>query len=122
MTPLEGAASPAVRAQVDLNPQKLFTNEPAGNWTSDFELLFFQLTEKNVIQDVTTQNLNLELPQAKYEAALKRGINTIQELKLKPGASLLYVIVHDKKTDAVGSVRIPLAQYEMAHQLPPSSR
>jgi len=52
----------------------------------------------------------LALQQAEYEQALKRGINTIQELKLKPSASVLYIIVHDKKTDAVGSVRIPLQE------------
>jgi len=109
MTLLDDEAS--VRAQVDLNPQKLFINQIGGNWASDFEVLFFQLSEKNVVLDVTTQSLDLGLQQAKYEQALKRGINTIQELKLKPAASVLYVIVHDKKTDAVGSVRIPLTAY-----------
>lgn len=110
LTPPGGTGS-AVEARVYLSAQKLFTSHAAGEWTSDFEVLFFQLTAKNRILDVATQNVRLAFAQAKYSEALKRGINTEQHLKFKPGAAVLYVIVHDKRTDAVGSVRIPLSEY-----------
>lgn len=74
-------------------------------------MLFFQLTARNKILDVSTENVNLELTQAKYSEALKQGIDTLGTLQLKHGATLLYVIVHDKRSDAMGSVRIPLDHY-----------
>lgn len=110
LTPPSGAGS-AVEARVYLSAQKLFTSHAVDEWTSNFEVLFFQLTAKNKILDVATQNVRLAFAQAKYSEALKRGINTEQQLKFKPGAAVLYVIVHDKRTDAVGSVRIPLNEY-----------
>lgn len=108
LTPPGGAS--IVDARVYLNAQNLLTSHQPDSWTSDFEVLFFQLTTGNKILDVTMQNVNVELTQAKYLEALKRGIDTLERLQLKPGAALLYVIVHDKRTDAVGSVRIPLDQ------------
>ena len=110
LTPPGGAGS-AVEARVFLSAQKLFTGHAVDEWTSDFEVLFFQLTAKNEILDVATQNVRLAFAQAKYSEALKRGINTEQRLQFKPGVAVLYVIVHDKRTDAVGSVRIPLDPY-----------
>jgi hypothetical protein len=64
---------------------------------------------------VTTETVGLELTDAKYTKALKEGFDTVGTIQLKPGAALLYVVVHDKMTDAVGSVRIPLDQYAAAH-------
>lgn len=110
MTPPASATSSAVEARVFLSAQKLFTNHGDG-WKSAFEVLLFQLTAENKILDVTTEPVSLELTEAKYTDALKEGIDTLAELQLKPGAALLYVIVHDKRSDAVGSVRIPLDQY-----------
>ena len=110
MTPPASATASTVEARVLLSAQKLFTNRGDG-WKSDFEVLFFQLKADNKILDVTTEPVSLDLTEAKYTDALKQGINTQAELKLNPGAALLYVIVHDKRSDAVGSVRIPLDQY-----------
>jgi hypothetical protein len=110
MTPPASATASTVEARVFLSAQKLFTNDGDG-WKSDFEVLLFQLTVDNKILDVTTEPVSVELTEAKYTDALKQGINTQAALQLKPGAALLYVIVHDKRSDAVGSVRIPLDQY-----------
>jgi hypothetical protein len=105
------ATASTVEARVFLSAQYLFTNRGDG-WKSDFEVLFFQLKADNKILDVTTEPVTLELTGAKYTNVLKEGIDTLAELRLKPGAALLYVIVHDKRTDAIGSVRIPMNQYE----------
>jgi hypothetical protein len=110
LAPPAGAAGSTVEARVFLSAQNLFTNNGDG-WKSDFEVLFFQLKADNKILDVTTEPVSVELTDAKFSQALKQGINTKAELQVKPGAALLYVIVHDKRTDAVGSVRIPLDQY-----------
>lgn len=110
LTPRGGVLSGTVEARVYVNPETLFSYEPGHGWKSDFEVLFFQLTAKNKILDVTTETVGLELIDAKYTKALKEGFDTLGTIQLKPSAALLYVIVHDKKTDAVGSVRIPLDQ------------
>jgi VWFA-related protein len=110
LAPPASATASTVEARVFLSAQILFTNNGDG-WKSDFEVLLFQLTAENKILDLTTEPVSLELSEEKYSEALKRGINTLARLQPKPGAALLYVIVHDKRTDAVGSVRIPLDQY-----------
>ena len=111
LPPPGSVRSANIEARVYVSPQTLFTNQTGDAWKSSFEVLFFQLTAKNKILDVTTQSVNVELSAVKYNEALKRGINTLGRLQLKPGATLLYVIVHDRRSDAVGSVRIPLDQY-----------
>lgn len=116
LRPPDRAPSSSIQARVYLSAQNLFTSHSVDQWNSDFEVLFFQLTAANKILDVTTQTVSMELPNAKYSEALKRGINTLEKLQLKPGAALLYVIVHDKRSDAVGSVRIPLDQYAATQQ------
>jgi len=110
MTPPASATASTVEARVLLSARNLFTNH-GDEWKSDFEVLLFQLTADNKILDVITEPVSVELTEVKYTDALKQGINALAELQLKSGAALLYVIVHDKRTDAVGSVRIPLDQY-----------
>lgn len=108
LTPSDRVASSPVEARVYLSAQNLFASHSADEWNSDFEVLFFQFDPKNKILDVHTQQVNLKFTQQKYREALRRGIDTLGILQLKPGAALLYVIVHDKTSDAMGSVRIPL--------------
>jgi hypothetical protein len=115
LTPSRGVPSGTVEAQVYVNAQTMFSNQLGHGWKSDFEVLFFQLTAKNKILDVTTETVGLELTDAKYTKALKEGFDTVGTIQLKPGAEVLYVIAHDKMSDAVGSVRIPLDQYSAAH-------
>jgi len=107
LKPRDAAAS-TLEARVYLDAQTLFRNELADSWRSDFELVFFQLDGQNQILGRATQNVSLVFPRAKYDEALKRGINTLERLQLKPGAAQLCVVIHDKKSDATGSVRIPL--------------
>ncbi|HLW98923.1 MAG TPA: VWA domain-containing protein [Candidatus Acidoferrales bacterium] len=99
-----------IDVRVFLSAQNLFANHGDG-WKSQFEVLYYQLTTSNGILSVTTKNVGVELAEAQYSKALEQGVGTEAELQLKRGAALLYVIVHDKRTDAVGSVRIPLDQY-----------
>lgn len=116
LNPPAGPVASSVEARVYLSAQNLFASHQVDSWTSDFEVLFFQLTAKNKILDVTTQSIALNFTREKYSEAVKRGIKTLENLQLKPGAAVLYVIVHDKMTDAVGSVRIPLDQYPSHYQ------
>ena len=109
------ASPPVLQPRVYLSANDLFHRQSDG-WQSNFGVLFFQLTAANAILDVTTQNASVELTDANYTEALKRGIKTSETLELKPGAALLYVIVHDKTSDSVGSVRIPLGEYTAAMQ------
>lgn len=111
LPPPGSVRSANIEARIYVSPQTLFTNQTGDAWKSSFEVLFFQLTAKNKILDVTTENVKLSLTDAKYNRALKDGFDTVGTLELKPDATVLYVIVHDKRSDAVGSVRIPLDQY-----------
>jgi len=111
MTPLSNTGATAIDARVYLRAENLFTTQLGGGWKSNFEVLLFQLNARNEILDVTTQNVSAELTDAKYSEALRLGMDTVERVQMKPGAALLYVLVHDKKSDSVGSVRIPLHDY-----------
>jgi VWFA-related protein len=112
LPPPASLRSATIEARVFVDPQTLFASQPGVGWKSDFEVLFFQLTSKNKILDVTTESVDLNLADAKYSKALKEGFDTLATLQLKAGATILYVLVHDKRTDAAGSVRIPLDGYK----------
>lgn len=105
------AKGPHLDAKVHLSPQSMLTQQANGHWQGNFEVVFMQIGEKNKLLDLTQEDVDGDLDQAGYAAAAQQGWDLAPQLKFMPGASFLCVIVRDKASDAVGSVRIPLARY-----------
>lgn len=102
---------PELNATVHINPQPMLSSGPNGHWTGSFEVMFIQLGDKNKLLDATQKDVEADLTPDKYAGVVKQGINMPVQLPMKPGADILCVILHDKNTDEVGSVHIPLARY-----------
>ncbi len=110
-----------VDAKVHVDFQRMLIQQKGKRWSGHFELLFFQLNEKGKVLDVTTQTADLNLKRATYQELVRDGKDMPIALSLKHGASLLCVILHDKVSDAAGSVRIPLARYAAGMSIPAST-
>lgn len=137
VVPLPGKDDPQVQLFLNLDPHNLLTTEDGNRWKGNFELLFFQLgrrrpavrhasdccvlrtrSEVEARDEVPVKSYVLDLNPAEYQKAIATGMAGTKKLKLQPGASTLVIVVHDKNSDAVGSVRIPLAPYIAELQQP----
>jgi len=101
-------------ARVHLDVMPMLTRQKNGRWAGNFELMFMQLSDKEKLLDATQKDVNADLTPKRFEALAKRGWDLPVDLKFMPGATMLCVILHDKSTEAVGSVRIPLTRYSAA--------
>ena len=106
-----GAKQPKIDAKVHLNPQSMLTDLNNGHRKGSFEVMFMQLDPKNKLLDATQKDIEADLDPQEYAAISQKGWDLSAQLTFKQGATLLCVIIHDKASDAVGSVRIPLARY-----------
>jgi VWFA-related protein len=108
------ADGPELDATVHVSPQSMLSSAANGHWAGHIEVMFIQLGEKNKLLDATQKDVDIDLTPDKYTSMVNNGFNLPVKLPLKPGATILSIILHDKNTDDVGSVRIPLARYTAA--------
>lgn len=136
---IEPASAGELDARVWMDAQRLLTSSDAEHWQGNFELLFFMLvpnkgpaqrTARNVtcctLQQrpkagdpggpllVPTKSFQFTIDRAAYDLVIKRGIEAKQRLQLPAGATMLTIVLHEKTTNAIGSVRVPLEQYTTA--------
>ena len=107
----------AIDAVVHVGRQSLgslLTAQASGHAAGHFEVEFMQIGEKNKLLDATQKQIDADLKPEEYAALSKTGWNLPVRLPFRPGATLLCVVLHDEASDAVGSVRIPLARYAAA--------
>ncbi|MBV8205619.1 MAG: VWA domain-containing protein [Acidobacteria bacterium] len=118
-----------IRALVSMDANKLLTASGEGHWKGNFELLFAELGGNEFVTppepgqkcctlrrpaEVPVKTFVVDLNQAQHEVAVQKGISASETLMIQPGAATLSIVLHDKNSDAVGSVRIPLGQYSAA--------
>jgi hypothetical protein len=70
-----------------------------------------QIGEKNKLLDLTQKDVDGDLDAKEYAAVFEKGWDLPAQLRFMPGGNILCVILRDKASDAVGSVRIPLERY-----------
>lgn len=106
-----GAIGRELTAKVHMNPQSMLTMQENGHWKGNFEVMFMQIDAKSKLLDATQKSVDADLDPKEYAEISQKGWDLPVQLKLMPGATLLCVILHDMSSNAVGSVRIPLAAY-----------
>ena len=98
-------------ARVHVDPAPLLVTQSNGHSTANTEILFMQIGDKGKLLNATQKSVDADLSPEEFSAAVQKGWDIPVELTLLPGADYLCVILHDYRTDEVGSVRIPLARY-----------
>lgn len=111
MTKSSSPEGPKIYATVHFDLQALLTSQEDGHWKGNFEVLLMQLDGKNNLLDASTKGVDSDLKPEKYATVSQKGWDLPIRLKWMPGATLLYVVLHDTHSSRVGSVRIPLARY-----------
>lgn len=115
-------AADRILAAVDIPPRSLatmLTPEANGHTVGHFEIMFMQIGAKNKLLDATQKQIDANLKADEYSKMTKGGWALTVPVPVKLGAQTLCVILHDESSDAVGSVRIPLATYfDSASQVP----
>jgi VWFA-related protein len=106
-----GAKGAQIEAAVHMNPQSMLTQQANGRWKGSFEVVFMQIGNKNKLLDLTQKDVDGDLDAKEYAAVSEKGWDLPAQLRFMPGANVLCVILRDKASDAVGSVRIPLERY-----------
>jgi len=98
-------------AMVHLKPQLMLSVGSDGHWKGNFEIMFMQLDLKNKLLDATQKDAYADLNPNEYAEVVQKGWDLPTQLKIMPGATVLCVILHEKNSDAVGSVHIPLVPF-----------
>lgn len=101
-------------ARVHFEVVSMLTRQKNGRWTGNFEVIFMQIGDKDKLLDATSKEITADLDDAHYADVAKKGTGISADLKFFSRARLLCVILHDKGSEAAGSVRIPLARYSAA--------
>jgi len=114
IAPSSSARGPEIGVIVHMNPRAMLTNQSNRHWKGNFEVMFMQLDANNKLLDATQKDVDADLDPKKYATVARKGWDLRTNLKFISGATLLCVILHDKSSDATGSVRIPLAPYSTA--------
>jgi hypothetical protein len=107
----QAAEGSRMNAQVHLDVAPLLKPQTNGHSIGNFEVMFMQVGEKGKLLEATQRDVDADLTPEEYAEVAKNGWDLPAELKFMPGAEYLCVILHDKSSEAVGSVRIPLAGY-----------
>lgn len=126
IVPLPDSKNPQLQALITIDAHNLLTPNGDGRWGGNFELFFAQLGQNQFATpvdekrrcctlrrplEVPTRTLDFTLSAEEYKEAIEKGISTAKTLQLQPGANVLSIVLHDKASNAVGSIRIPLEQY-----------
>lgn len=124
-----GQNGPEIKAALSIDARNLLTPQDEAHWKGNFELLFAQLGRNEFVDpnanskrccvlrrplEVPMKTFDLVLNATEYQLATQKGFGTVKQLPLQPGADVLTIVLHDKNSDAIGSVRIPLGQYTTA--------
>jgi VWFA-related protein len=91
-----------VRVNVDLHDVRL---EHEGARRSGAVDLSFMLGASGKIR---TKTIRIDIPDDQFDAAMERGISTVEPLESDGQAKDLRVVAQDRTTGAAGSVRVPL--------------
>lgn len=106
-----GAKGWQLHALVRLNPVSMLALEDDGKWKGSFEVVFMQIGKNNKLLDLTAESVDAELSAKDYAKASQDGYQLPADLKFMPGVVELCVILRDKRSDAAGSVHIPLERH-----------
>jgi VWFA-related protein len=120
--PLE-AAEIAVNARVDpsdtpkpgslllivqISPSDVSFEQQKDRWRGSLEIVYAQRAPDGKILDATTDTLEMNLTQARYEDVQKRGLLLRKPIQPVDTADQLRIVVLDRPTTNVGSLHIPI--------------
>lgn len=86
-------------------------HQEEGRWKAKIQVVYVQLDRAMKILNAPSETYDLNFSPDRYQRILAAGISNTQVVPILAGASELRVILLDKTSGAIGTVRIPLKPY-----------
>jgi VWFA-related protein len=121
---VQPAGSPGeqfLNVDLHLDLRDIHMEQKNGVWTSTLQTVFLQLNRRGEIIQGLDDTLQLTLPPAIYEQALKDGLRNTRPVRILPGATHLCIVLRDPSNGNLGSLSIPIAKYSPAPAAPVGS-
>ena len=105
--PVEPLATHKLQLRIGIDPKQLHLEESHNQQKGSLDLLFLQRDSGGKVLLAEKQHLDLNLPQAQYEALAKSGMVLEHHMAVDPQAAEICIVVSDGGSGTTGSVRIP---------------
>jgi len=107
-SPVDVPGARQLRAKVTLDPAQLLLTRNGDRWSDSLEVKWVQLGEDGSVLISTSQTLNLNIPQEKYEDAMHRSLSFNGSVDLTNNTTEIRLIARDSGNGSIGTVNIPL--------------
>jgi VWFA-related protein len=98
----------AMTVVVQLDPTELYLSQQNDRWAGSLIVIFAQYAADGRGLNKIEQTIELNLTKPRYEDMLKRGMIFNKQLVIAPESEVLKMIVLDKTTGRIGSLKIPV--------------
>jgi VWFA-related protein len=106
-----GSSDRTLKIGVGFDLRDVLMVQKDGAYTGAVDIVVLSLSDQNKILGALDQTFQLKLPPAVYVKMLSEGLSTTKELPVSVDAVQLRVVVRDANTGAMGTLRIPVADY-----------
>jgi hypothetical protein len=93
---------------LQITPEDLYLQQKGDRWIGNLELVFAQLAAGGKSLARIDQTVALNMTQSHYDDTFKRGMIMYKSIELDNGAEAVRVVVLDRSTGNIGSLRIPV--------------
>jgi VWFA-related protein len=93
---------------LQISPEDLYLQQQGDRWMGNLELVFAQLAPGGRGLVKINQTVALNLTKARYEDTFKHGLIFYKSIEPDEAAESLRVVVQDRSTGNIGSLRVPL--------------
>jgi hypothetical protein len=100
-----------MKTVIHFDAREIPFHQDEGRWKARIETVYVQLDRNTKILNAPSEAHDLNFSPERYQQILAAGISNTRVVPILPGAAELRVILLDKTSGAVGSVRIPLKPY-----------
>jgi VWFA-related protein len=106
--------SPILTAEVHLDLHEVQMQHKESRWSGTLQSVFLQLDVAGHVLQADDRTFYPDFDATTLERALKIGISDTRQVRVRPNATQLCIVVRDAASGALGSIYVPLAQYSPA--------
>ena len=106
-----GSGNPTLAAEVHLDLREIQVQHKDGRWSGTVQSVFLQLDSAGHVLQADDRTFYPEFDAAAFERALQSGISDTRQVRVRPNAAELCIVVRDAASGNLGSIYVPLAQY-----------
>lgn len=106
------AETKTLKVVIQVDPRDVTLQEKDHRWIGSLDVLFVPRTTDGRQLKGTSDTLNMQLKRETYEQVVQKGLVLTKHVSIAADAYQLRVVVRDQTSGALGSVSIPLSQFQ----------